>query len=75
MENAVATLYCDTYKREPVEQATFDRARDLAAELTVEMAKDLGYAFDHTLIKDNAYLPKLHGGHGNPTDAALGQGR
>ena len=59
-------FYCDTYKREPVEQATLERARDLATEPMVEMAKDLGYAFDHTFIKDNAYLPKLHGGVETP---------
>lgn len=51
----------DAYKREPIEQATFDRARDLAAELMAEMAKDLGYEFDHTHIKENAYYPKGHG--------------
>jgi hypothetical protein len=49
------------YKKEPVEQATFDKARDLAAELVAEIAKDLGYEFDHTHIKDNAYYPKLFG--------------
>jgi len=51
----------EAYKREVVEQATFDRARDLAAELMAEMAKVLGYEYDHTHIKDNAYYPQLFG--------------
>ncbi len=51
----------EAYKREVVEPATFDRARDLAAELMAEMAKVLGYEYDHTHIKENAYYPKIFG--------------
>lgn len=49
----------DAYKSETIQQETFDKARDLAAELMAEMAKELGYAFDHTQIKNNAYYPKF----------------
>lgn len=49
----------DAYKSENIKQETFDKARDLAAELMAEMALDLGYEFDHTQIKNNAYYPKF----------------
>jgi hypothetical protein len=52
-------FYSEAYNREVVEQATIDRGRDLAAELMAEMAKVLGYQYDHTHIKENAYIPKL----------------
>ncbi len=51
----------DAYKKAGEEQAAVDRARDLSAELMAEMAKDLGYEYDHTHIKENAYYPKAHG--------------
>jgi hypothetical protein len=51
----------DAYQKAGAEQAAVDRARDLSAELMAEMAKDLGYQYDHTHIKENAYHPKAHG--------------
>ena len=51
----------EAYKRDAAEQDVPDRGRDLAAKLMAEMAKDLGYQYDHTHIKEKAYYPKLHG--------------
>lgn len=47
------------YKKGDAELAVaHERARDLTAELMAEMAKVLGYQYDHTHIKENAYYPK-----------------
>jgi hypothetical protein len=45
----------------PVSVQSGEKTRDLLAELLAEMARDLGYAFDHTSIKENAYYPAGHG--------------
>jgi hypothetical protein len=34
--------------------------RDTTAELLAEMAKELGYDFDHTAIKNRSYTPQFH---------------
>ena len=52
-------LNSDDY-RQRFTQQVFDRFRDLLAELLSEMAKDLGYGYDHTQIKDQAWVPTLH---------------
>lgn len=57
----LAHFCSDAFKKDPVDQSAIERARDLAAELMAEMAKDLGYQYDHTHIKENAYYPKLFG--------------
>ena len=46
------------YKAVPILPNTIERTRDLIAELLVEMAKDLGFGYDFTHIKDNAYYPQ-----------------
>jgi len=50
----------DLYKAEPVDPKTFEKARDLTAELLTEIAKDLNYEFNYTHIKENAYYPQGH---------------
>jgi hypothetical protein len=57
----LAHLSSDAYKPENFTPAAFERFRDLLAELLAEMAKDLGYNFDYTHIKENAWTPTLHG--------------
>ena len=54
-------LASEPWKADTITQDTLDRTRDLTAELLAEIAKDLGYEYDHTHIKQNAYLPKGHG--------------
>jgi hypothetical protein len=44
------------YKTQPVSQTTLERTRDLQAELLVEMAKELGFGYDFTHIKENGAL-------------------
>jgi hypothetical protein len=51
-------LSSDAYKAQPIVQATHERTRDLQAEILVEMAKDLGFGYDFTHIKENAYYPQ-----------------
>jgi uncharacterized protein DUF6680 len=50
----------DQYKPENTDPKTFEKARDLTAELLTEMAKDLNYEFNYTHIKENAYYPRGH---------------
>ena len=50
----------DLYKLEHVDPKTFEKARDLTAELLTEIAKDLNYEFNYTHIKENAYYPRGH---------------
>jgi hypothetical protein len=54
-------LSSDAYKPENYTPAAFERFRDLLAELLSEMAEDLGYKYDHTHIKENAWNPSQHG--------------
>jgi hypothetical protein len=57
----LAHLSSEAYKPENYTPAAFERFRDLLAELLAEMAKDLGYQFDYTHIKENAWNPSSHG--------------
>ncbi len=60
-KTVLAHLCSDAYKPENFVPAAFEKFRDLLAELLAEMAKDLGYNFDYTHIKENAWNPSLHG--------------
>ena len=51
-------LESDAMKVDDVSPQTMAKTDDLAAELISEVAKDIGYAFDHTVIKRKAYYPK-----------------
>jgi hypothetical protein len=51
-------LSSDLYKTQPISQTTLERTRDLQAELLVEMAKELGFGYDFTHIKENGYYPQ-----------------
>jgi hypothetical protein len=53
-------LASDDWKGETVEQKILDKTKDFQAELLSEIAKDLGYKYDHTHIKQNAYYPKKY---------------
>lgn len=53
-----AHLDSDSMKSEEPSPEAVSKADDLAAELISEMAKDLGYSFDHTVIKRRAYHPR-----------------
>jgi hypothetical protein len=58
---ALLTHYnSDLYKDEKAGPMTYEKARDLTAELLTEMAKDLNYEFNYTHIKENAYYPRGH---------------
>jgi hypothetical protein len=50
-------LDSDAMKAQPITPETLSRAEDLIVELISEIAKDVGYSFDHTLIKRQAYRP------------------
>jgi len=54
-------LSSDAYKAQPIAEATLEHTRDLLAELLVEMAKELGFGYDFTHIKENAYYPTALG--------------
>jgi len=54
-------LSSDAYKPANFTPAAFEKFRDLLAELLAEMAKDLGYQYDYTHIKENAWNPTQHG--------------
>lgn len=60
-KTVLAHLSSEAYKPENYTPAAFEKFRDLLAELLAEMAKDLGYQFDYTHIKENAWNPSLHG--------------
>lgn len=51
-------LNSPAYNDENFGPATVERTRDLLSELLAEIAKDLGYKYDHTQIKNNAYYPR-----------------
>jgi hypothetical protein len=53
-------LASDDWKAQPVAQTTLDKTKDFQAELLAQIAKDLGYKYDHTHIKQNAYYPKVY---------------
>jgi hypothetical protein len=58
-KNVLTHLSADGYTAQPILPATIERTRDLTAELLVEMAKDLGFDYDFTHIKENAYYPQV----------------
>jgi hypothetical protein len=60
-KTVLAYLCSDAYKPENYTPAAYEKFRDLLAELLTEMAKDVGYSFDFTHIKENAWHPSLHG--------------
>jgi hypothetical protein len=60
-KTVLAHLSSDAYKQQNYTPAAFETFKDLLAELLAEMAKDLGYEFDHTHIKNSAWHPSLHG--------------
>ncbi len=51
-------LDSDSMKADEPSPDTISRAEDLAAELISAIAKDIGYSFDHTVIKRQAYHPR-----------------
>ncbi len=51
-------LDSDAMKGDEPSPEAVSKADDLGAELISEMAKDLGYSFDHTVIKRRAYHPR-----------------
>jgi hypothetical protein len=53
----LAHLDSDAMKAKPITAETLSRAEDLIVELISEIAKDVGYSFDHTAIKRQAYRP------------------
>jgi hypothetical protein len=57
-KNLLTHLSSDAYKGEQISQGTLEHTRDLQAELLVEMAKDLGFGYDFTHIKERAYYPQ-----------------
>jgi hypothetical protein len=59
--NVLTHLCSDAYKPENFTPAAYQKFRDLLSELLTEMAKDVGYSFDFTHIKENAWHPSLHG--------------
>jgi len=54
----IAYLETDAMAADQPTPDAISRADDLIAELLTEMAKDVGYAFDHTVIKRQAYRPR-----------------
>src|SRR5260370_3589795 len=47
-KDVLAHLSSDAYKPENFAQQVFEKFRDLLSVLLAEMAKDLGYEYDHT---------------------------
>ncbi len=60
-KTVLAHLASDAYKPENYTPAAFEKFRDLLAELLADMAEDLGYEYDYTHIKENAWNPTQHG--------------
>jgi hypothetical protein len=60
-KSVLTYLSSDEYKPENFTQQAFDKFRDLLAELLSEMAKDLGYGYDHTHFKNKAWTPRWYG--------------
>jgi hypothetical protein len=56
-EKLLTHLSSDAHKTENLTPQTLEHTRDLIAELLVEMAKALGFGYDYTHIKENAYYP------------------
>jgi uncharacterized protein DUF6680 len=54
-------LTSDAYKPENFTPQAFERFRDLLAELLSDMAKDVGYRYDFTHFKENAWAPRWYG--------------
>jgi hypothetical protein len=54
-------LSSDKYKPQNYTPAAFEKFRDLHARLLSEMAQDLGYKYDYTHRKENAWNPSLYG--------------
>jgi hypothetical protein len=59
-KTVVAYLSSDQYKPENFTVQAFEKFRDLLAELLSDMAKDLGYGYDYTHIKEQAWTPMWH---------------
>jgi hypothetical protein len=59
-KDVLAHLSSDAYKPENFTQQAFEKFRDLLSVLLAEMAKDLGYEYDHTLFKERAWTPTWH---------------
>jgi len=59
-KTVVGYLSSDQYKPENFTAHAFEKFRDLLAELLSDMAKDLGYGYDYTHIKEQAWTPMWH---------------
>jgi hypothetical protein len=58
--DVLAHLSSDAYKPENFNAQAFERFKDLLSELLNEMARDLGYEYDHLDFKERAWTPLWH---------------